>query len=175
MPQLRLCTAFKFQTNERDLNWTFWGKTMSIVPIDIKRGSVYFRYFQTDINTIFTSNQCEKCASRIWCWDSNPRPSDGNSHPKTTRPWLPIYFNLPLIRLTSPFSIQSPIRIDFSLFSYLVAEKKFYNIDTRGRQLPTRRRRRRHTKYASNVSEWETWNEKCWKSVRWLTERLSYE
>ena len=136
---------------------------------------VYFRYFQTDINTIFTSNQCEKCASRIRCWDSNQRPSDGNSHPKTTRPWLPIYFNLPLIRLTSPFSIQSPIRIDFSLFSYLVAEKKFYNIDTRGRQLPTRRRQRRHTKYASNVSEWETWNEKCWKSAGWLTERLSYE
>ena len=30
-------------------------------------------YFQTNI-TIFTTNKCEKCSSRIWCWDSNPRP-----------------------------------------------------------------------------------------------------
>ena len=133
---------------------------------------VYFRYFQTDINTIFTSNKCENVHPE---YGAGIRTHDLQMAILIPKPWLPIYFNLPLIRLTSPYSIQSPIRIDFSLFSYLDVEKKFYNIDTRGRQQPTRRRRRRHTKYASNVSEWETWNEKCWKSAGWLTERLSYE
>ena len=35
-----------------------------------------FSPFQTNINTIFTINECLKCPSRIRCWDSNPQPSD---------------------------------------------------------------------------------------------------
>ena len=49
---------------------------------------VYFRSFQTN-NTIFTTNQCEKCPSSIWRWDSNPRPLEHESPPITTRPGLP--------------------------------------------------------------------------------------
>ena len=49
---------------------------------------VYFRSFQT-INTIFTTNQCDKCPSRIWRWDSNPRPFEHEFSPITTRPGLP--------------------------------------------------------------------------------------
>ena len=48
---------------------------------------VYFRSFQTNI-TIFTTNICEKYPSSIWCWDSNPRPSEQESPPITTRPGL---------------------------------------------------------------------------------------
>ena len=38
---------------------------------------VYFRSFETNIITIFTTDQCEKmsCPSSIRCRDSNPRPS----------------------------------------------------------------------------------------------------
>ena len=47
---------------------------------------VYFRCFQTNI-TIFTI--CEKCPSSIRCRDSNPRPSEREYLPITTRPGLP--------------------------------------------------------------------------------------
>ena len=45
-----------------------------------------FRLFQSDQSniTIFTTNQCEKCPSSIWHWDSNSQPP-----PLTTRPGLP--------------------------------------------------------------------------------------
>ena len=62
-----------------------------IVAIIIIFFSVYFRFFQT-INTIFTTNQCEKmtkCSSSLQCRDSNPRPSKNESSPITTRPGLP--------------------------------------------------------------------------------------
>ena len=49
---------------------------------------VYFQSFQTNI-TIFTTTICEKCPSSIWCWDSNPQPSEHESLPITTRPGLP--------------------------------------------------------------------------------------
>ena len=49
---------------------------------------VYFWSFQTN-NTIFTTNQCEKCPSSIRRWDSNPRPLERESTPITTRPGLP--------------------------------------------------------------------------------------
>ena len=49
---------------------------------------VYFRSFQTN-NTIFTTNQCEKCPSSIWCWDLNPRPLENESSPIITRPGFP--------------------------------------------------------------------------------------
>ena len=44
---------------------------------------VYFRSFQTN-NTIFTTNQCEKCPSCIRRWDSNPRPLERESPSITT-------------------------------------------------------------------------------------------
>ena len=47
-----------------------------------------FSSFQPNIK-IFTTNKCEKCPSSIWCWDSNPQPSEHESHPITTRPRLP--------------------------------------------------------------------------------------
>ena len=50
---------------------------------------VCFRSFQSNIITNFTTNICEKCASSIWCWDSNSRPSERESLPITTRPGLP--------------------------------------------------------------------------------------
>ena len=47
---------------------------------------VYFRSFQTNIITIFTTNICENCPSSIvWCRDSNPLPSEHESLPITTR------------------------------------------------------------------------------------------
>ena len=53
---------------------------------------VYFRSFQTNIITIFTTNKCEKCPSRIWCQDLNPQPSECEPLPITTRPGLPPLF-----------------------------------------------------------------------------------
>ena len=52
---------------------------------------VYFRSLQTNINTIFTTNQCEQtsCQSSIQCWDSNPQPLKHESSPITTRAGLP--------------------------------------------------------------------------------------
>ena len=50
---------------------------------------VYFRYFQTNIFKIFTTNKCEKCPSSIGCRDLNSQPSDYKSPPLTTRPGLP--------------------------------------------------------------------------------------
>ena len=50
--------------------------------------SVYFLSFQANI-TIFTTSICGKCPSSIWCWDSNPRPSEHESTPLTNRPGLP--------------------------------------------------------------------------------------
>ena len=52
---------------------------------------VYFRSLQRNINTIFTTNQCEQtsCQSSIQCWDSNPQPLEHESSPITTRPGLP--------------------------------------------------------------------------------------
>ena len=45
---------------------------------------VCFQSFPTNI-TIFTTNICEKCPFSIPCWDSNPRPSEYESPPITTR------------------------------------------------------------------------------------------
>ena len=50
---------------------------------------VYFRSFQTNIITNFTTNKCEKCPPSTRCWDSNPRPLEHESTPITTRPRLP--------------------------------------------------------------------------------------
>ena len=49
---------------------------------------VYIGPFQAN-NTIFTTNQCEKCPSSIQCWDLNPHPFEHESSPITSRPGLP--------------------------------------------------------------------------------------
>ena len=43
--------------------------------------------------TIFTTNQGKNCPSSIWCWDTNPQPSQYRSSPITTRPGLPPCFS----------------------------------------------------------------------------------
>ena len=43
-----------------------------------------FVLFQT--NNTFTTNNVKKMSTNIGCWDLNPRPSDCESHPTTTRP-----------------------------------------------------------------------------------------
>ena len=61
---------------------------------------VYFRSFQSNIITIFTTDQCEKmsCPSSIWRRDSNQQPSEREPPPITTRPWLlPCYFTPKLV------------------------------------------------------------------------------
>ena len=52
---------------------------------------VYFRLFKSNIVTNFTTNHCEKmsCQSSIWQRDSNPRHSEHEPPPITTRPGLP--------------------------------------------------------------------------------------
>ena len=47
---------------------------------------IYFRSFQTNIITNFTTNYCP---SSIRCRDSNPRPLEHESPPISTRPGLP--------------------------------------------------------------------------------------
>ena len=51
---------------------------------------VYFRSFQSNIITIFTTDQCEKmsCPSSIWRQDSNPQPSEREPPPITRAPAL---------------------------------------------------------------------------------------
>ena len=47
----------------------------------------FFRSFQTN-NTIFTTNQCEKCPFSMRRHDLNPQPFEHESSPITTRPGL---------------------------------------------------------------------------------------
>ena len=54
---------------------------------------IFSVFLKTKI-TIFTTNQCEKCPYTLWCWDSNPRPSEHESPPITTRPGVPLIFEL---------------------------------------------------------------------------------
>ena len=49
---------------------------------------IYFRSFQSNIISIFTTNICEKCPSSTWCQDSNPWRLEHESPPITTRPGL---------------------------------------------------------------------------------------
>ena len=61
----------------------------------------YFRSFQTNIITIFTTNISEKCPSSIRYRDLNPRPLERETLPITTRPGFPpmfdIFYNLILV------------------------------------------------------------------------------
>ena len=52
----------------------------------------YFRSFQTNIITIFTTNISEKCPSSIRYRDLNPQPLERETLPITTRPGLPPRF-----------------------------------------------------------------------------------
>ena len=56
--------------------------------------SFNFGLLRTNIITNFTTNICEKCSSSIQCWDSNPRPSEHESPPITTRPGLPPWLTI---------------------------------------------------------------------------------
>ena len=59
---------------------------------------VYFQSFHANINTIVQQMKVKKCPSSIRHWDSNPRPSECESPPITTRPGLPTdsYLHFPL-------------------------------------------------------------------------------
>ena len=65
-----------------------------------------FGLFQTN-NTIFTTNQCEKCPSSIRRWDSNPRPLERESPPITTRPGLSTSFYVLNSSINQPRIIES--------------------------------------------------------------------
>ena len=68
---------------------------------------IYLLYFQTSIIPIFTTNTWEKCPSSIQCRDLNPRPSEHDTPPITTRPGLP-----PLRFLSSiPFDVESKMKV----------------------------------------------------------------
>ena len=54
-------------------------------------------------NSIFVPNQCEKCPSSIWHRESNPRPFEHESTPKTTRPGLPANFLILCDEINSDF------------------------------------------------------------------------
>ena len=49
---------------------------------------IYFRLFQTNVITILQQINVKKCPSGIQCRDLNPRPSERESLPITTRPGL---------------------------------------------------------------------------------------
>ena len=55
---------------------------------------IFFVYFRLFKHPNFKTIICEKRQSSIRCWDSNPRPSDHESPPITTRPGLPPYCSL---------------------------------------------------------------------------------
>ena len=62
--------------------------------------SYIFGLFQTSINTILQQINVKKCPSSIWHRDSNPRPSERESSPITTRPGLP-----PIILFVAAFVV----------------------------------------------------------------------
>ena len=64
---------------------------------------VIFGLFQRNINTILQQINVKKCPSSIRHRDSNPRPSEHESLPITTRPGLP-----PQAILMLMFSIETP-------------------------------------------------------------------
>ena len=64
---------------------------LSIVFLKMGQPRPLFRLFSVFSNKHYKFLQqiyVKKCASSIWCWDSNPRPLECESHPITTRPEL---------------------------------------------------------------------------------------
>ena len=92
------CLLFQFwMTHWRTLNiggsinWSLFYQTRKYVFKQWANPGLFFVYFwsfQVN-NTIFTTNQCEKCPCSIWHWDSNPKPFGHELPPITTRPRLP--------------------------------------------------------------------------------------
>ena len=79
--------------------------------------SFIFGLFQTKINTILQKINVKKCPSSIWHWDSNPRHSERESSPITTRPGFPpqtktnfIHFSNPHYHLSCFY--WSPVLVD---------------------------------------------------------------
>ena len=56
-----------------------------------------FSVFSNKHQYNFTTNQCEQWPSSIQCWDSNPWPSEYESHPLTTVNFMLSYFSSILI------------------------------------------------------------------------------
>ena len=77
-------TVFRWIDNER----------LTYVRTNSRTLFFIFSVFLKTKITIFTTNQCEKCPYTLWCWDSNPRPSEHESPPITTRPGVPLIFEL---------------------------------------------------------------------------------
>ena len=70
-----------------------------------------FGLFQTNM-TFLQQYNVKQCLSRIWCWDSNPRPLVHESSHITTRPGLPPKIELMsflLLEQDAPFSRMEPI------------------------------------------------------------------
>ena len=70
-----------------------------------------FGLFQTNM-TFLQQYNVKQCLSRIWCWDSNPRPLVHESSHITTRPGLPPKIELMsflLLEQDAPFPRMEPI------------------------------------------------------------------
>ena len=105
----------------RTCNWlrTLWGRRSSLLQVQCDQIGLLFLKKMCQPRLLFhlfsvfslkhfnfSTNQCEKCPSSIWCWDANPQPSDYESPPLTIRPGLqPTTF---LKRLDDRFSKKYP-------------------------------------------------------------------
>ena len=85
--------------------------------------SFIFGLFQGNIDANFTTNQCEKSSPSIRSRDSNPRPSDSESHPITTRPGLP-----PLAICYPPISYASYYHYSQQTSSVTNGQTIFHNL-----------------------------------------------
>ena len=94
----------------------------------------FILYTQTNI-AIFTTNKCEKCQSSIQCWDLNPRPSQHESPPITTRPGLPPTKCIFTTNLTYlhwlPLLKYKKIYSDCENFSFVIRPKPEINCENR--------------------------------------------
>ena len=70
---------------------------------------LFSMFFQTNIITIFRTNQFEKCPSSIQCWDSNPRPLKHKSSPVENRPGLQLMFCSFLSHVCSSIFLSLPL------------------------------------------------------------------
>ena len=94
---------------------------------------IYFRSFQTNIITIFTKKICEKYPSSIWCQDSNPRPSEHESPPKTTRlGFLPSYSNILIYKIATLLHWDAGfpdcflIQLEYKCVSFVASQFQYF-------------------------------------------------
>ena len=66
--------------------WSVEAKLVIFLTICYPRPLFGFIFIFSNKHYNFTLNICEKCPSRIQCWDSNSPPSEHKSRPITTRP-----------------------------------------------------------------------------------------